>query len=75
MWTAEYREKCKDGGRRYPSDLTDAEWKTIAPLFSGYDSLTADIREMVNACLDLHRTGCQWRYLPKDFGPWQTVRT
>jgi putative transposase len=74
MWTAEYREKYKDDGRRYPSDLTDVEWETIAPLFSGYDSLTADVREMVNACLDLHKTGCQWRYLPKDFGPWQTVR-
>ena len=75
MWTAEDREKYKDDGRRYPSNLTDAEWATIAPLFSGYDSLTADVREMVNACRYLQKTGCQWRYLPKDFGPWQTVRT
>jgi putative transposase len=75
MWTAEYREKYKDDGRRYPSDLTDAEWAAIEPLLSGYDSLTADVREMVNACLYLQKTGCQWRYLPKDFGPWQTVRT
>ena len=30
---------------------------------------------MVNACLYLQKTGCQWRYLPKDFGAWQTVRT
>jgi putative transposase len=75
MWTAEYRERYKDDGRRYPSNLTDAEWATIAPLFSGHDSLTADVREMVNACRYLQKTGCQWRYLPKDFGPWQTVRT
>jgi hypothetical protein len=30
---------------------------------------------MVNACLYLLRTGCGWRYLPTDFGPWETVRT
>src|SRR3954470_15466299 len=75
MWTKEHREKYKDDGRRYPSDLTDVEWQAIEPLFSGYEPLTADLREMVNACLYLEKTGCQWRALPKDFGPWQTVRT
>jgi putative transposase len=30
---------------------------------------------MVNACLYLQKTGCQWRYLPTDFGPWETVRS
>jgi putative transposase len=75
MWTAEHRETYKDDGRRYPSDLTDAEWATIAPVFSDYETLTADVREMINACLYLQKTGCQWRFLPKDFGPWQTVRT
>ncbi len=30
---------------------------------------------MVNACLYLQKTGCQWRYLPKEFGPWETVRS
>lgn len=75
MWTAEQRERYKDDGRRYPSDLTDAEWATVAPLFSGYATLTVDLREMVNACLYLQKTGCQWRYLPKDFGPWETVRS
>jgi putative transposase len=75
MWTAKDREKYEDDGRRYPSDLTDTEWATIATLFSGYFTFTADIREMVNACFYLEHTGCQWRSLPKDFGPWQTVRT
>ena len=75
MWTKEHREKYKDDGRRYPSDLTDVEWQAIEPLFSGYEPLTADLREMVNACLYLEKTGCQWRAIPKDFGPWQTVRT
>src|SRR3954452_3642634 len=73
MWTAEHRERYKDDGRRYLSDLTDAEWEAIAPYFAVYPTLTADLREMVNACLYLHKTGCGWRYLPKDFGPWETV--
>jgi hypothetical protein len=29
MWTATHRERYKDDGRRYPSDLTDTEWETI----------------------------------------------
>lgn len=75
MWTAAQRERYKDDRRRYPSDLTDAEWALIAPLFACYATLTVDLREMVNACLYLQKTGCQWRFLPKDFGPWQTVRS
>ena len=75
MWTAEARERYKDDGRRYPSDLTDAEWRTIEPVLSCYATLTADLREMVNACLYLEKAGCPWRFLPKEFGPWQTVRT
>lgn len=75
MWTEVDRETYKTGGRRYPSDLTDAGWATIVPLLSGYDPLTADLREMVNACLYLEKTGCPWRYLPTDFGPRPTVRT
>lgn len=75
MWTEAARERYKDDGRRYPSDLTDAEWATIKPLLFCYATLTADLREMVNACLYLEKAGCPWRFLPKEFGPWQTVRT
>ena len=75
MWTDADRETYKCDGRRYPSDLTDAEWATLQPVLSGYVPLTADLREMVNACLYLDKTGCPWRYLPKDFGSWETVRT
>jgi len=74
MWTAAYREKYKYDDRRYPSDLSDAEWDLIQPLFAGYGTLTVDLREIVNACFYLEKTGCQWRYLPTDFGPRGTVR-
>lgn len=30
-------------------------------------------RRIVEAILYLARTGCQWRYLPHDFPPWETV--
>jgi len=75
MWTPATRRHHSRAGLRYETDLTDAEWAVIAPMFSVYQPLKADLREMVNACLYLLRTGCGWRYLPTDFGPWETVRT
>src|SRR4051794_3790154 len=36
MWTPAYREKYKYDDRRYPSDLTDAEWGAIKGIFSGF---------------------------------------
>ncbi len=47
MWTAEDRERYKDDGRRYPSDLTDAEWELVRSLFETYRTLTRNIRAMV----------------------------
>lgn len=34
---------------------------------------TVDLREILNAIFYLNKTGCQWRYLPKDFPPYTTV--
>ena len=34
---------------------------------------TTDMREVVNAILYSLRSGCQWRMLPTDFVPYQTV--
>jgi putative transposase len=31
------------------------------------------LRQMVNGIMYVNKTGCQWRMLPKDFGPWETV--
>lgn len=30
---------------------------------------------MVNATLYIMRTGSPWRYLPKEYGPWQSAYT
>lgn len=32
-----------------------------------------DLREIMDAILYVDRTGVQWRYLPHDFPPWETV--
>ena len=69
----------------YPSGLSDERWELIGP--TPEDWRTArhrsaldisppclrDLCEILNALLCLDRTGTQWRYLPHDFPPWQTV--
>jgi putative transposase len=34
---------------------------------------TPDVRTAIKGILYLSRTGCAWRMLPKDFGPWPSV--
>jgi putative transposase len=60
----------------YPSDITDAQWALIAPhlpVYPGGRPRTTNLRDVVDAIFYLLRTGCQWRYLPKDFPPKSTV--
>jgi putative transposase len=63
--------------KRYPTDLTDPEWAILAPFIppakAGGRPRTTDMREVVNAIVYVLRSGCQWRMLPKDFPPYQTV--
>jgi putative transposase len=64
----------------YPTDLTDEEWNQIKSLVpkpkSGQGKRgrpALDRRVLMNAVLYVVRSGCAWRLLPKDFGPWRTV--
>lgn len=61
----------------YPTDLTDAQWKEVAPLLPPAKQRgrrrTIDQREVVNGALYVLRAGCTWRMLPHDFPPWGTV--
>src|SRR6476469_5202286 len=60
----------------YPSDITDEQWALIEPhlpVYPGGRPRTTDLRDVVDAIFYLLRTGCQWRYLPKDFPPKSTV--
>jgi putative transposase len=61
----------------YPSDLTDAEWALIEHYFQPRDRRgSASLhprKRIVDAILYVMKSGCQWRMLPNDFPPWQTV--
>src|SRR5437867_4097458 len=60
----------------YPSDVIDAQWALIEPhipVYPGGRPRKTDLRDVVDAVLYIVRTGCQWRYLPKDFPPKSTV--
>ncbi len=64
--------------RRYPSDLTDAQWERLRPLLESSRSRrgrprTYPLREIVNALLYVLRGGISWRALPHDFPPWESV--
>ena len=78
MWTEITRPKYARAGRRYASDLTDAEWRLIEPFMPPVKRLgrprETDVRAVVDAILYIARTGCQWRLLPKDFPPFTTVQ-
>src|SRR6516165_7401625 len=61
----------------YPTDLTDEQWeilKALIPPQTGPGKpRTVDLRRIINGLLYISRTGCQWRMLPREFGPWETV--
>src|SRR5216684_799727 len=77
MWTLENRPKYNRDHLRYPSDLTDDEWAYVAPLIPppkpGGGRRRTDMRAVMNGVMYILSTGCQWRYLPKDFPPYSTV--
>jgi transposase len=57
----------------YNSDLKDEEWEFLQPILvkkkrRGPKS-RVDIRKVVDGIFYLLRTGCQWRYIPKEYGP------
>ena len=60
----------------YPTDLKYSEWLLIVQFFPPYKRGRPrkwSLWLIINAILYVTRTGCQWRMLPKDFPPWQTV--
>jgi len=63
--------------KRYPSDLTNGEWKHIKWMIPkakpGGRRRTTNMREVCNAIFYLIRGGIGWEMLPKDFPNWKTV--
>ena len=61
---------------KYPSDLTDEQWRLIEgmiPAYPGGRPRSTNLRDVADAIFYVLRTGCQWRYLPRDFPPRSTV--
>ena len=79
MWTDTTRRQFARSDLRLPSDLTDAEWAVLEPLFParsrrGRPPLWS-YRQIVEALLYLLRGGLPWRMLPPDlFPPMTTVQ-
>lgn len=63
--------------KKYPTDLTDSQWNHIKDFFPSPKQTgrphKVEFRQIVNGILYLVFTGCQWRFLPGDYGKWQTV--
>ena len=59
----------------YPSDLSDAQWKVVAPVLRAACGRSGRLprRELLNAIFYVLRTGCQWRYLPQSYPRWPSV--
>src|SRR5580658_4603599 len=76
-WSEADRAKYDVIRERYSSDLSDAEFGLIFPLLPtrkrrGRRPTCA--REILNALFYLIRSGCPWRFLPKDFPRFTTVQ-
>ena len=77
MWTPTTRRQHSRTVIRYQTDLTDAEWRVIAPHLPK-PSVTGrprewPMREIVNGIFYVTRAGCPWRLLPNDLPPWGTI--
>lgn len=63
----------------YPTDLTDEQWNVLQLALpprkarKGRGRPPADLRRICSALFYFVRSGCAWRLLPRDFGPWKTV--
>ena len=73
---------CRDRVRRYPSDLSDAEWVVLRPQVervmdeirrAAGRPMVHDLWAMVDAVGYVVRNGIEWRALPVDFPPWEAV--
>jgi putative transposase len=62
--------------KTYPSDMTDEQWTVLEPLIPashGGRPRTKNLRPIVNGIFYRNKAGCQWRMLPKEYGPWESV--
>lgn len=64
------------GGMDYLNCISDKQWQLIQKVLSPANQRgrkRIDRSRLINAILYVCRTGCQWRFLPKEFPHWNTV--
>lgn len=60
--------------KEYPTNLAEKQWQILEKIVDPTNRKRKNpLREIMNAILYLIKTGCQWRMLPKDFPPHDTV--
>lgn len=63
--------------KRYPTDLTDAEWTILDPLIPsskpGGRPRKVDMREIMNAIFYVLHGGIAFRMMPHDLPAWKTA--
>jgi putative transposase len=61
----------------YPTDVTDRQWnlskELIPPAKPGGRARTLDMRQVLNAILDVVVGGIKWRRLPREYPKWKSV--
>lgn len=59
---------------QYSTNLTDKQWQFIEKIVNTQKRRRKySIRGIFDGILYLLKTGCQWRMLPSNFAPWQSV--
>ena len=60
--------------KMYSTNFTDNQWQVIEKIINAQERKRKhSLRGIMDAILYIIKTGCQWRMLPGDFAPWQTV--
>ncbi len=63
--------------KRYPTDLSDAQWEYIEPHLPTPKAAERpkrhSLREILDAIFYIVRSGCAWRLLTHEFPPWKSV--
>ena len=59
--------------KSYPTDLSDAQWDLIKDYFNCRRKRKHTIRGVIDAILYVLHSDTNWRMLPREFAPWQTV--
>ena len=60
--------------KNYPSDLTESQWQVIKNIVDPNQRKRKYLlHDIMNALLYIAKSGIQWRMLPKEYAPWESV--